>query len=251
MIINKIKENTGILIRFDDIAPNMNWKMMDKCEKLLNEYNIQPVLGVIPKNQDEELLNYPLRDDFWNIIKKWKSKKWSIAMHGYTHVYDKETFKKDFLNHGGKSEFFGHTYEEQLTRLKSGLKVFDDNDIEIDTFFAPNHTYDLNTLNALKDVGIFKVIDGYGLLPHTFNNIKFIPQLFYKLIFLPFGIQSTQIHINYWKDKDFIEFENFIKKNHQKIINIDYAFSKNGDGVLNKVSNFLIKSILRIKRTIL
>ena len=57
-------------------------------------------------------------------------------MHGYTHVYDKETYKKDFLNHGGKSEFFGHTYEEQLLRLKSGLKVFDDNGIKIDTFFA-------------------------------------------------------------------------------------------------------------------
>ena len=74
MIIKKIKENTGILIRFDDIAPNMNWQMMDKCEKLLNEYNIQPVIGVIPKNQDKELLNYPLRKDFWNIVKKWKSK---------------------------------------------------------------------------------------------------------------------------------------------------------------------------------
>ena len=86
-------------------------------------------------------------------------------------------------------------------------------------------------------------------MPHTFNNIKFIPQLFYKLIFLPFGIQSTQIHINYWKDKNFIEFENFIKKNHQKIINMDYAFSKNTNGILNKFSNFLIKSVLRIKKT--
>ena len=52
------KANTGILIRFDDIAPNMNWVMMDKCERLLNEYNIKPVLGVIPKNEDKDLLNY-------------------------------------------------------------------------------------------------------------------------------------------------------------------------------------------------
>ena len=36
MFLNKLRENTGILIRFDDIAPNMNWVMMDKCERLLN-----------------------------------------------------------------------------------------------------------------------------------------------------------------------------------------------------------------------
>ena len=47
--------NTGILIRFDDIAPNMNWEMMDKCEELLNRFNLKPVMGVIPNNQDDEL----------------------------------------------------------------------------------------------------------------------------------------------------------------------------------------------------
>ena len=38
-------------------------------------------------------------------------------MHGYNHLYDKETHKKDFFfNYGGKSEFFGHTYEDQLSK---------------------------------------------------------------------------------------------------------------------------------------
>ncbi len=251
MVLNKLKENTGILIRFDDIAPNMNWEMMDKCEKLLNNFNIKPVLGVIPKNEDKELLNYPLRENFWNIVKKWKSNNWSIAMHGYNHVYDKETHKKDFLNHGGKSEFFGHTYEDQLSKLKNGIKIFNDNNIKIDTFFAPNHTYDLNTFNALKEAGIFKVIDGYGLLPYTSDDIKFIPQLFYKLIFLPYGIQATQIHVNYWNEKDFINFENFINKYHEKVINLEHAFSKNSDSFFHKFLNFFIKKTLKLKRSII
>ena len=63
-----LKENTGILIRFDDIAPNMNWEMMDKCEKLLDGFNIKPVLGVIPNNKDQELLSYPKRENFWKIV---------------------------------------------------------------------------------------------------------------------------------------------------------------------------------------
>ena len=81
MILNNFlknfRNNTGILIRFDDIAPNMNWKMMDKCENLLNQYKIKPVLGVIPNNKDKDLLIYPKRDDFWNTVKKWKSNNWS------------------------------------------------------------------------------------------------------------------------------------------------------------------------------
>ena len=53
MITNNTNTNTGILIRFDDIAPNMNWKMMDKCEALLNQFSIKPVLGVIPDNKEQ------------------------------------------------------------------------------------------------------------------------------------------------------------------------------------------------------
>ncbi len=250
MILKNLKENTGILIRFDDIAPNMNWEMMEKCEKLLNQYSIKPVLGVIPKNEDKELLIYPKRDDFWKKVKDWKSNKWSIAMHGYNHVYEKDTKKKDYFNHGGKSEFFGQAYEIQLNKLKNGLQIFRENDIKIDTFFAPNHTYDLNTFEALKAVGIFKVIDGCGLLPYSSNDIKFVPQLFYKLIFLPYGIQSTQIHVNYWKDKDYEIFENFINNNYKKIINLEYAFSKFNDSLFNNILNFLVRNTLRLKRSI-
>ncbi len=248
MISKNHNTNTGILIRFDDIAPNMNWEMMDRCQKLLNQYNIKPVLGVIPDNQDDELLSYPKREGFWQIVKKWKSDGWSIAMHGYNHSYDKETKKKDYFNYGGKSEFFGHTYEEQLLKIKKGLEIFEKNQIEIDTFFAPNHTYDSNTFKALKNSGIFQIIDGYGLMPYTLDDIKFVPQLFFKLYLLPFGIQSTQIHINYWGDKDFKIFEKFIEDNCNKIIDIDFAFSRDSNNYIFKLINLLSENLLRFKR---
>ena len=109
--LNSLRDHTGILLRFDDIAPNMNWKMMDRCERILNEYKIKPVVGVIPNNQDTELLSYEKRDEFWQIVKHWQNNNWTVAMHGYTHVYDSETRKKDYFKYGGKSEFFGHSYE--------------------------------------------------------------------------------------------------------------------------------------------
>ena len=245
-----LKQNTGILIRFDDIAPNMNWEMMDKCEKLLNSFNIKPVLGVIPNNKDQELLSYPKKENFWKIVKDWDSKKWSIAMHGYTHVYDNETKKKDYFNYGGKSEFYGHSIDEQILRIERGIQVFKDHNIKINTFFAPNHTYDLNTFKALKHNGIVNVIDGYGLSPFIMHDLKFIPQLFYKLFFLPLGIQSTQLHINYWNDKDFKNFEQFIKKNHSRIIDLDTACLVNNKNFFIKFLNIFIEPILKLKRLI-
>ena len=54
-----------ILIRFDDIAENMNWRFMDKSEQLFDKYNIKPILGVIPNNQDKELKSYPKKERRW------------------------------------------------------------------------------------------------------------------------------------------------------------------------------------------
>ena len=56
-IKNYISDNTGILIRIDDIAENMNWNLMKKSELLFEKYGIKPVLGVIPENKDGALLS--------------------------------------------------------------------------------------------------------------------------------------------------------------------------------------------------
>ena len=247
---NYIKKNTGILIRLDDIAENMNWDLMEKSELLFNKYKIKPVLGVIPNNQDNELLAYPKKNNFWEQIRIWKNNGWEISMHGSNHVYDMDTNNKDYFSFGGKSEFFGHTLDTQLLKIKNGLKKFNEEKIKIRSFYAPNHTYDENTLIALKNSGIKEVIDGYGLMPYTENDIKFIPQLFYKVIALPFGIQTTQIHLNYWKQKDFDNFEKFIIKNLNKIITYDQAIEKVNNNLFYKLINISTKKILQFIRII-
>ena len=121
-IKNYITKNTGLLIRLDDIAENMNWDLMKKLEILFEKYEIKPVLGVVPNNKDTEFLYLPKKDDFWNEVRKWNNKGWEIAMHGSTHVYDMVSDNKDYFSHGGKSEFCGHSLEIQMLRIKNGLK---------------------------------------------------------------------------------------------------------------------------------
>ncbi len=243
-----ISQNTGMLIRLDDIAENMNWDLMEKCENLFDENKIKPLLGVVPNNKDGELLTFKKNENFWNKVRQWKEKGWEIAMHGYSHSYDKETNKKDYFGYGGKSEFFGLEYPDQLQKIDEGLKKFKSEKIEIRSFFAPNHTYDLNTFRAIKESGIKNVIDGYGLIPYTYKSLNFIPQLFYKEIMLPFGIQSTQIHLNTWGEVEFNNFEIFIKRNKENFISFDEALKRINNNTFSKLLNFSTKVGLKFLR---
>lgn len=245
MNINKFNIfNKKLLIRIDDIAPNMNWKMMRKIEKLFTIKKIRPVLGVIPNNLDKELLNYDYNKNFWLQVKKWQKKGWEISMHGHTHVYNPLTNEKDFFKYGGNSEFVGLSYLKQNIKISEGLKIFKKNKIKIRSFFAPNHTYDYNTFKALKKNNIKQIIDGYGLFPYSQFRIKFIPQLFYQNITLPIGLQTTQIHFNNWKEKELNQFEIFINKNLKNIISYDEMINNIDNSYLNKITNKLIKITL-------
>ena len=164
------------------------------------------------------------------------------------HIYDSETKKKDYFNYGGSSEFYGHTFDEQFERLKNGLKKFKNENINVRSFFAPNHTYDENTFLALKKLGIKNIIDGYGLFPYVENGINFTPQLFYENIMLPFGIQSTQIHLNFWNDEDFNKFEKFVEKHVKKIKNYDQVLKKTSNSSISMASKFLLSNILKLIR---
>ena len=245
---NKISENTGLLIRLDDIAENMKWEYMKKCETIFDKYSIKPILGVIPNNKDKDLLNYEKNENFWEQVRNWQKKGWEISMHGFSHLYDKKTNKLDLFGYGGDSEFFGHDFENQKEKIQKGLKKFADEGIKIRSFFAPNHTYDQNTLKAVKDCGIKNIIDGYGIAPYKHKDLVFIPQLFYKEIMLPFGIQSTQTHINYWSDNDYLKFENFISQNSSKIISFDHALNKANNKFLFKIINYTTEKILKTIR---
>ena len=239
---------TGLLVRMDDIAETMNWVLMDKCEKLFDKFSVKPLLGIIPINKDPELLKFPKNDKFWKRVESWKNKGWEITMHGCNHLYTQKSDKKDIFNYGGDSEFYGLDYSTQLNKIKTGLKEFNKREIKVRSFFAPNHIYDSNTLKALKESNIKIIIDGYGLFPYYKNEILFIPQLFYKEIFLPFGIQSTQMHINEWNDEAYKNFEIFVKKNYSKILNLNNIIEVTNPNSLQNLTNYLVEKTLKTVR---
>ena len=247
-IKKKVSKYTGLLIRIDDIAANMNWNYMDKCEKIFDDLKIKPLLGVIPNNKDPELLRYQLNEKFWDRVRDWKNKGWEISMHGLSHLYAIKTNKKDYFNYGGDSEFYGLDFDIQKNKIKLGIEKFKNEKIKVRSFFAPNHTYDLNTLRALRESGIKIIVDGYGLFPYSEHDLFFVPQLFYKEIFLPFGIQSTQIHLNYWSDEYFDSFKKFIFKNKENILDLEQILMLNKSNIIKRIINNSVEKSLKLIR---
>ena len=247
-----LTQKTNYIFRLDDIAPNMNWQMLNRVKKLFNQHNVKPIIGVIPKNEDKELKSYPLCPfNFWTEIKNLKEQGWEIAMHGYEHLYNKQCNKNDYMGYGGNTEFVDLPFETQLNKLNLGLEIFKKQNLDVKVFFAPNHTFDQNTIKACKTLGFKSIVDGYGFTPYYENEIIFIPQLFYKLFALPFGIQTMQLHLNYFSEKDYLNLEKFVIKNEKKIISYDEVCAMERNVISDKILRMLIKKILQLKRILI
>ena len=140
-----------IAIRLDDITPDMDWAKFLRFKELCDLYQVKPLIGVVPENKDSMLCVDEKREDFWEYLLQLKNEGWMIAQHGCTHIYS--TKKKGCFPLNALSEFAGRPFEEQLTCLKCGKQILEGHGIFTDIFMAPAHSYDQNTLKALKEAG--------------------------------------------------------------------------------------------------
>ena len=67
-------------------------------------------------------------------------------------------------------------------------------------------------------------------------------------IFLPFGIQSTQIHINEWNDETYKNFEVFVEKNYSKILSLSNIIDIANPNSLQNLTNYLVEKTLKTVR---
>lgn len=162
-----------ILIRFDDICPMMDWKHWQKAENLLDANDVKPLLGVIPECKDPDLQLDEVRSDFWIWLKKKQEEGYAIAMHGVNHVFSSN--HRGILTYRIGSEFAGFPFEEQLQKIRRGKNILESHGIYTDTFFAPGHSYDENTIKALAACGFKYVSDGKSSKAYEWHGIKFLP----------------------------------------------------------------------------
>ncbi len=237
------------VIRLDDIAPNMNWDGYTRAKRLFDIYDVKPLLGVIPDNQDPNLRAFPASEtNFWDEMRAAQSRGWEIAMHGYQHIYD--SHGKDLLGLGTHSEFAGHDFETQLWKLRKARAIFDHEQLRVRTFFAPSHTFDENTVRALKVIGIESISDGYGLFPFHDGGIVYVPQLIGRAMALPLGVYTSCHHLNTISEAGFCALERFVERHHSRILTYAQAEDMAIANVWNRACGATLRNVLHAKRQV-
>ena len=212
MKINKIA------IRFDDICDTMNWENFNRAIKICQKYNVMPLLGIVPINKDKKLMVNKPNKDFYSIILKLIDKGCCIALHGYDHVYRNK--RGGILKLNRQSEFVGETKDIQKQYLELGKKELENNNIFTNIYMAPSHSYDKNTIIALKELGFKYVTDGYTNYNYIWKGMNFIPcRNTYVIGKRDSGIITLCLQTNSMKNKDFEMFEDELKKNKNKLVN--------------------------------
>jgi len=204
----------------DDACPTMNRKQWGQLEVLLNKYNIKPIVAVIPNNKDETLMVDDADSGFWQKVKNWQKNGWHIALHGYEHLYVTENAGIVPIN--DRSEFAGLSYDTQREKIQKGISIFKQHDIDCNVWVAPSHSFDKNTIKALKEVTNIKVIsDGIAFSPYVDHGMNWIPQQLWRPRKMPFGIWTICLHPETMTESQFNNLADFIESNHHQFICID------------------------------
>lgn len=215
-----------ITIRVDDITPDMNWNNFNRFREIMEKLKIKPLIGVVPDNHDELLTIDEPQDDFWETMRALQNEGWTIAMHGANHCYTTKKGGIFPLNHF--SEFAGVPYNKQLSMISTGRKILEEHGIATQLFMAPGHSFDKNTLKALKECGVTMITDGFANGPYRRDGIVFLPIAFRtNKIFASKadGITTWVFHLNSLTQKQLDQIEAKMIQNREKIVNYDCFMS--------------------------
>lgn len=211
-----------IVIRLDDICDTMRLETFLRMKELLDRYDISPLLGVVPLNTDSGLMINEPYPGYMELMHSCKKSGWTIAMHGTHHLYD--SMAKGIVTKRPKSEFAGKSLEHQMSILKMGKAKMIADGLDTDIFFAPGHSYDKNTILALKTVGFHIISDGRSRGNYRWMDMNFVPVRYYRYATKPGGqITTLCFHLNNMDAQAFHETEKYIDKHIKEIISFDEA----------------------------
>lgn len=205
-------------MRFDDINSQMDWRRFFLLKNKLEQYNIKSILGVVPNCKDKFLEVSKPYQNYYQYLRECKSYGDIISQHGYQHLQEP---KKGKFGISKKSEFAGLSFDKQYKKLLNGKNILKKQLIWEPVFMAPFHSFDINTLLALKKLNFHTILDGISLFPYQENGLKFIPQISSKPLpmWLP-GLSQLCIHINTISEREIEILLDFIDKNHHLFISL-------------------------------
>lgn len=183
----------------------MNWKVWSEIEAALLEYQIKPILAVVPENLDPVLQVEAPVADFWERVRQWQARGWTIALHGFQHKYVAR--RAGICTPEKLTEFAGVPAAEQEEKLRRGMRIFERERVRARVWIAPNDSFDANTVALLPKLGISVICDGYFRFPFIYQQKVFwMPQQLYRFRPAPPGVWTVCYHHNHWTAADLARF---------------------------------------------
>ncbi len=201
------------LLRLDDASEHWNIENWQRMHDLVRKYGIKPIIAIIPNNQDAKLLHFPLDPSYDETIHTWLSEGWTPALHGYNHVMDSQDGGVNPINH--RSEFAGKPLDIQQEKIRNGYAMLNERGIDPHVFVAPGHTFDENTLEALRSETSIRIVSDTIANDVWFENgFYFVPQQSGSVRALGFSVTTFCYHPNTMRDEHFTELVSFLEKYH-------------------------------------
>jgi predicted deacetylase len=258
--------NPQYLLRFDDICPTMNWRVWAEIESVLIQREIKPILAVVPDNQDPGLQVDSPVGDFWNRVRTWQDRGWTISLHGFQHRYVSRNAGLVAIRK--KSEFAGLSAGEQREKLRRGVEILEREGMTPRVWIAPGNTFDATTVALLPEFGIRIICDGYFRFPYvcplTSSNgermsekgwITWVPQQLFYFRPAPSGVWTVCYHHNEWTASQTRKFRKDVDDYGANIASLKDVLSGNATRVCKwsewicthpRLSRFLIRSELKL-----
>lgn len=235
------------LIRLDDAHHRYDKDKWQRIEQMLFEYDVKPIVAVIPDNRDPQISAAPAADPaFWSTVRAWQDKGWAIAIHGLHHVLIPA--KNPTLSFAKHSEFCGKSVNEQVDMLRAALKIFKTEQCSPAYFVAPAHGYDSNTIEAIKQTGANLVVsDGFCFRPVQQSGIRYIPQQLWRPRRMPFGLWTICLHPSSMGERDFDRMGRFIKEFRSAIVSADEIRSFPSKSIFDNVFERALLCVIRTK----
>jgi predicted deacetylase len=237
--------------RIDDVCPGMDRLKFDKYLNLFRRYGVVPLLGVVPENCDPELTVQSEGEDFWNYLYLLKEQGLvEIAQHGYQHILyeDDGALMGKIYGFNGLTEFSGLTYIEQERKILQGKSILESRGLLTNVWIAPAHSFDNNTILALRNNGFMYISDGIGLFPMNSKNICFVPQQIWRPRKFPVGFWTVCLHLNHSSELDYLEISKFLEDG---VISIRFSdATKFKNNIFTDLSNYLFRLLYILIRKI-
>jgi predicted deacetylase len=218
------------LLRCDDLCPTMSTERWRRIESLIEEFQLQPILAVVPDNRDPGLEVSSPDPAFWQRMRKLEAAGAIVGLHGYRHRC--ESRGRSLVGLARTSEFAGAPAKTQREWIHEGLRILRGHGLNPRIWVAPRHGFDRHTIDALCAEGITLLSDGFARVPCRRGGLTWIPQQLWGPVEKSRGLWTICLHPNTVSEAEIGALRAFLTVHSDQFTSVDRVLFRNQPATL-------------------